>query len=153
MTPRARFCAFALVALVVVACQRSTFTPTAPTPPTTPTSAFVGTWSGTISDNGAGAGAIELIITRHTAISLFGTWRATFADASLDGDGTLNGAADGSFVSLTLTYSTPRECLPLPPTRPLLGVNLVADGAQMSGSFFGLSCGPLRGGKVDLTRR
>lgn len=147
-----RSCGLLLVVTVAcLACGRDT-----PTGPTRPASALVGAWAGTIVDDSVGAGTLEIAIAEHVAISLAGSWTTTFAEPSLSDRGRLTGSVQEPSVTLTLESGT-RTCGPLGPMfsggPPIIGVTLRISGDGMTGSYFGFGCGPLRGGRVELTKR
>lgn len=149
MLDRSTLVAFLLSAsLAGPACGRHA--PTAPSPPPSP---FIGSWSGTIADDNGAAGRVEITITRQMAISLLGTWQATFQDHEMDDGGPAAGSVDGNRVAMTLTSARARDCAPTVPGTMVIGANLVIDGDAMSGPFFALGCGPLRGGHLVLTKR
>lgn len=160
MRARGRTCGLLVIAaFVCLACGRGRDSPTGPTrPPTVPT-VLVGSWAGMIVDDEAGSGTLELAIADQVAISLTGSWAATFPDPSLSDRGTLRGSGQStSRTPVTLTLeSTTRTCGAPSPTfpggPPVVAMVLAVSGDLMSGTYFSFGCGPLRGGKVELTKR
>jgi hypothetical protein len=160
MRTRGRMSGLLMIAAVAsLACGRGRDSPTGPTRPPTAPGVLVGSWAGVVVDDEAGSGTLELAIADQAAISLTGSWAATFADSSLGDRGTLRGSVQSaSQTPVTLTLeSTVRTCGAPSPTfpggPPVVAMVLAVSGDRMSGTYFSFGCGPLRGGKVDLTKR
>lgn len=157
MRTRGRLCGLLIIAAVVsLACGRGRDTPTGPTRPVNPLSPLAGSWIGTAVDEVSGAVTLEIAIAEQVAISLSGSWTATFADPLLNDRGTLSGSAPSSSVTLLLE-STTRTCGPplptLPGGPPVVAMALQSEGNRLTGTYFSFGCGPLRAGRVEMMKQ
>jgi hypothetical protein len=71
--------------------------------------AIAGDWSGTIANDEAGGGRLEISFDQ-SACALGGTWRAQYADPANDGSGGVQGTADGSDISFDLLTPVAGAC-------------------------------------------
>jgi hypothetical protein len=150
MRDRLRFLVPIVVTVAMLGCGDDRETPTSPTRPNGSSVAFVGVWSGSMTDE-AGSRALRLTITEQVDRTLLGTWASTFQDGSADDGGTASGLlnATGNAVFLTLTSS--RSC---PPAMApgALGGNLTIIDNHMNGSLVAFSC-TLRWAMVELSKQ
>jgi hypothetical protein len=121
--------------LTLVACGSS---------PTSPSAAasVTGTWLGTItSEQVAGSGSARVDFA-GTNSNLTGTWSVT--GPSGPDSGTLNGAVNGSAVTLTLTPSVPVNCP--------YAVTATMSGTQLTGTYAATNCSQAVSGGLSLTK-
>lgn len=120
--------------------------------PAAPSSLLDGTWSGTFSDSGSGAGSAKLVLTQ-TAAGVAGTFAITFSDATKDRSGTVGGTVAASLLVLTLSPSAPVVCSPTVTLSGTLSATLTVAGNRMTGTYSSFTCGGAAGGSVDIARQ
>lgn len=142
-----------VVTLAVTSCGNSS-----PTKPSDTSRS--GVWTGTVTDQTNGAGTLRVVLEdrRIDAQQSFwtGTWTTTFANAAMNGSGTLVGGISGTKAMLTLTPTQAPTC---PNPSPfLVGVGnytapeLTADATRISGPYQFASCTAVVSGTLDLRR-
>jgi hypothetical protein len=118
---------------------------------TGPSDAIAGSWHGRIADSVAGAGTMDVSITRKGP-ALSGTWSAKF-DASGD---TRAGGLSGTLVDSNLTvifvYDPPMVCPGGTTIESTMAFNGTLRANGWSGSYVALACTNVRTGTIDVAR-
>ena len=128
--------AFLVLLLSLSHCARGPMSPD----PGGMASPFVGTWRGTISDDSAGQGSVEIVIENSDQFGVSGNWKATYPSQSYSGSLRSTNPPVTSFSATCV----PNGSLLLP---------LAVSGSHMTGTYLALVCPALSRGAVDLTKQ
>jgi hypothetical protein len=107
---------------------------------TTAPSTVAGTWAGTLTDVGVGAGTLQFVLTQSGS-TLNGTYTSKFAIASVSLTGTISGTLNGSTVTALLTPTNPAACQQ--------NITATVSGSSMNGTYT-LACSSPEGGTFSL---
>lgn len=110
--------------------------------PTEPDMPVVGSWVGTLVDDRAGSGVVELNLENDYDLHLVGTWSVTVAQTTVGGP--LTGTAAFTPMLLSVRCGTSAGTM-----------FLTLENGRLSGShtFFTSTCPPLSTGAVELSKR
>jgi hypothetical protein len=108
---------------------------------------LTGVWTGTVTDSGAGTGALSLTLTQ-VAVGVTGTWSVTFPGTTANRSGSVGGTLGGSVISLFLTPSVPLGC----GLSGTLAVSATLENGRLSGTYVAFDCTDTTTGSLDVSR-
>lgn len=110
-----------------------------------PSNPYVGSWAGTLEDDGVGRGLTELTIADDPNLS--GSWTATILGTAISGASSLIPAVPGDTVRrFALLCGTP-------PAGGSAVFTATLAGTTLQGPYSAFGCGALTRGTIRLTKR